>query len=137
MDPSGLPMTNELRTVLFHVRQRLIHVRETLLGDESAAMSQSMSVEEAIGYLRAAINLELARPYTVMRKPKINASRAERGRKIFQAYCEARSEDSEDTSFQISELIADLLHLAVETERTQDAVERQLDRARAYFIREQ
>lgn len=54
-------MTNEVRSVLFHVRERLIQVLETLERDRAEAESRPMTVGQAIRYLKEAINLELVR----------------------------------------------------------------------------
>src|SRR5258708_4008478 len=123
-------MTSELREVLFHVRERLIQVRETLIQDKAAAASQSMTVAQAVGYLKEAINLELARPFVARKAPISNAKRAGRGKKALRGYVEAKGEQFDNTSSQIPELIADLLHLAVEIDRGRDSVASTLRRAR-------
>ncbi len=129
-------MTNELRTVLFHVRDRLIQVRQTLLQDDAAATSQPMTIGEALRLLKEAINLELARPWQARKAACSNIERAERGKKALRAYLEAKHESFDNTSRQVPELIADLLHLTMAIDRNPEAVEMNLRKAREFFTRE-
>jgi hypothetical protein len=62
-----------------------------------------------------------------------NETRAERARDALRAYVEAKGEVFENSSSEIAELIADLLHLAVRTDEGEEAVERALRLARMYF----
>ncbi len=129
-------MTGEFRSVLFHVRERLTQVQQTLLQDEDAAL-RPMTIGEAVCYLKQAINLELARPEATGKPTTWDAARSDRGRQALRAYAEARGEQSNDPRSQIPELIADLLHLAVEMNKGPDAVDRTLRRAQACLVREQ
>jgi hypothetical protein len=131
-------MTGELRTILFHVRRRLIQVRETLLQDDAEAATRPMTIDQAVGYLTQAINLELARPLTAGKTPINNTTRADRARKVLANHVEARGETLNTTNRrgQISELIADLLHLAATFDRNPDSVDSILRRSRAIFERD-
>lgn len=62
-----------------------------------------------------------------------NDTRAERGQIALQAYVEAKGEVFENSSSEIADLMADLLHLAVRTDQGEAAVENTLRLARMHF----
>jgi hypothetical protein len=62
-----------------------------------------------------------------------NRDRAERARTVLQAYIEARGEAFENSSSEIADLIADLLHLAADLDEGFDPVESTLRLARMHF----
>jgi hypothetical protein len=62
-----------------------------------------------------------------------NRDRAERARTALQAYIEARGEAFENSSSEIADLIADLLHLAADLDEGFDPVESTLRLARMHF----
>jgi hypothetical protein len=62
-----------------------------------------------------------------------NKTRARRAETVLQAYAEAKGEAYEASSSEISDLIADLLHLSVCLDQGEDAVESTLLLARLHF----
>lgn len=62
-----------------------------------------------------------------------NEARAERARTALRQYVEARGEVFEDSSSEITDLIADLLHLTVRIDQGDDPVESTLRLARLHF----
>ena len=62
-----------------------------------------------------------------------NHDRAERARTALQAYIEARGEALEDSSSEIVDLIADLLHLAADLDEGFDPIDSTLRLARMHF----
>jgi hypothetical protein len=62
-----------------------------------------------------------------------NETRARRAETVLQAYAEARGEAYEASSSEISDLIADLLHLSASMDQGDDAVESTLRLARMHF----
>lgn len=62
-----------------------------------------------------------------------NDARAERARSALRLYVEARGEVFEDSSSEIADLIADLLHLTLRIDQGDDAVESALRLARLHF----
>lgn len=126
-------MTSEFRQVLFHVRRRLIQVREARPENENTSLSETMTMEQALVYLEQAINVELARPYTARKAVVSNAARAWRARKALRTYVEAKNEQLDNSTLQITELIADLLHLLASIDPEQSTVNHTLRRARLLF----
>lgn len=62
-----------------------------------------------------------------------NRDRAERARTVLQAYIEDRGEVFENSSSEITDLIADLLHLAADLDEGFDPIESTLRLARMHF----
>ena len=62
-----------------------------------------------------------------------NDTRAERAQTALLAYVEAKREVFENSSSEIADLVADLLHLAVRTDQGDEAVESTLRLARLHF----
>jgi hypothetical protein len=62
-----------------------------------------------------------------------NDTRAERAQNALRAYIEAKGEAFENSTSEIADLIADLLHLAVRTDEGEDAAESALRLARMHF----
>src|SRR4051812_35207468 len=62
-----------------------------------------------------------------------NATRAERAQNALRAYVEAKGEVCENSSSEIADLMADLLHLAVRTDQGEEPVESTLRLARKHF----
>jgi hypothetical protein len=65
--------------------------------------------------------------------PFDNRDRADRARNALQAYIEDRGEVFENSSSEIADLIADLLHLAADLDEGFDPVESTLRLARMHF----
>jgi hypothetical protein len=74
-----------------------------------------------------------AREFDVEHQPDANDVRAERARTSLRQYVEARGEVFEDSSSEIADLIADLLHLSVRIDQGDDPVESTLRLARLHF----
>jgi hypothetical protein len=66
-----------------------------------------------------------------------NDIRAERARAALQSYVEAKGEVFENSSTDIADLVADLLHLTVRIDQGDDPVESTLRLARMHFDAEQ
>jgi hypothetical protein len=66
-----------------------------------------------------------------------NLTRAERAQAALQLYIEAKGEVFENSSSEIAELIADLLHLAVWNDEGEEPAESALRLARLHFEAEQ
>jgi hypothetical protein len=62
-----------------------------------------------------------------------NDTRAERARTALQAYVEAKGEVFENSSSEITDLMADLLHLAVRLDEGEEPVESTIRLARMHF----
>jgi hypothetical protein len=62
-----------------------------------------------------------------------NRDRADRARTALQAYIEARGETFENSSSEITDLIADLLHLAADLDEGFDPIESTIHLARMHF----
>jgi len=62
-----------------------------------------------------------------------NATRAERAENALRVYIEAKGEAFEDSSSEIVDLIADLLHLAARTDEGDDPIDSTLRLARMHY----
>ena len=62
-----------------------------------------------------------------------NRDRAERARRALQAYIEGRGEVFENSSSEIADLIADLLHLTADLDEGFDPIDSTLRLARMHF----
>ena len=62
-----------------------------------------------------------------------NDNRAARAQSVLQAYVEAKGEVFENSSSEIADLIADLLHLTVRIDQGDDPVDSTLRLARMHF----
>lgn len=62
-----------------------------------------------------------------------NTTRAERAQNALRSYVEAKGEVFENSSSEIADLMADLLHLAARTDQGEEAVESTLRLARMHF----
>ena len=62
-----------------------------------------------------------------------NRDRAERARNALHAYIEARGEAFENSSSEITDLIADLLHLAADLDEGVDPIDSTIRLARMHF----
>lgn len=62
-----------------------------------------------------------------------NDTRADRAQIALQSYVEAKGEVFENSSSEIADLVADLLHLAARTDQGEEAVESTLRLAQMHF----